>query len=316
MIASLREHYKNSMQDERGVFMHPRFVNVCTSPRPCFIISVQAPAEFVHRFEQLSKTEKKMFFDSPAGKRVLPVDSMILLLSGEGRVVAVGTVAMRDSKNMLRQVPRKHTQDAHKGTHAQKGGAKPSKEAASSSAHDYFLEVGVSFFEPSVSRKLAFGMQSSDRSARIAGVAMLMQTNISFFSYEPVLRNLRDMASIPLHEELVKSMAVPLTDVPHAGLTVRDLDNKTQAQIASDPSQVVFCVVCLSLSLTMCLCLSLSLSLSLSPIIKLLHTCTCVHHMIHTYPHAHAHAHNHTHTHTNTYIHTYIHKYTHIQIHI
>lgn len=170
----------------------------------------------MQRIGKMSKKDKADFFESGFGRRVLAHDSLVALLEragGETRPMAVGVVVAR--------------RDAFKSGECKQ--LQPS------------LEVGVSFSGASmvsvVSLLSGGGMRYSKSSSLAAGSYLLCSSG-AFFTYEPVLRSLQEMDSVPLGDTLVhlKSPVTP-PSLAHGGLAVSELSGSIQAAVQSDPAQ-------------------------------------------------------------------------------
>ena len=179
----------------------------------------------VQRIAKLSKKDKAEFFENGFGRRVLPQDSLVVLLSSSTQSthsnvaklqpMAVGVIAAR--------------RDAYKEVST--GGPRTTPS----------LEVGVTFRGASMATVVRLlsrgGMQYSKGSSLAAGSYLLCSSG-GFFTYEPALQSLKEMDSVPLGDTLVhlKSPVTPPA-LAHGGLLVSELSDSIQAAVQSDPAQ-------------------------------------------------------------------------------
>ena len=83
------------------------------------------------------------------------------------------------------------------------------------------LEVGLRFCELDAVRLLSD--VSANGTRNMLGAAVLVQSTIGFFAYEPVLRSLSLMRRLPMNDEVLHQRPTLLSGVPHAGLRVGHL---------------------------------------------------------------------------------------------
>src|SRR5690606_5655004 len=112
------------------------------------------------------------FFDGP-GKRILTRHSIVLLMNRGHEIAHVGVVVKREKEDFL-----EGSKEAHHGVQ--------------------FFQVGIQFSGEQSYKHLIPMMSRKTPHAHAPSLAdFVFQSSASFFAYEPVLRALQSMTSIP-----------------------------------------------------------------------------------------------------------------------
>jgi hypothetical protein len=221
MIAPMREEMKNELEmppgKQRRVFNAPEIVELELEPRACLLVRVEMPTALKNRLHGKKTKEVCAFFEE-TGRRVLGKDSMVVFLGkaqdSNSTVKAVGLVVRRDVS-----------------------------EFAVTSG---YLTVGVVFSDDMLSSMLSLlpfqfhvdrGNDTNKRKPFKRGsrfASCMFQATSSYFSYEPVLRTLQNMGSIPFADEIVMG-SKPLEC---KGGKVKSISSSVVKKLSSDLSQL------------------------------------------------------------------------------
>ena len=246
MLGSLREELAEELAGGpaafRRVFQGPRLAGIDRTPQPCVLLTVPLPDRLQSRVQKMKAAELRDFLHNGPGRRVLGQDTLVLLMqepSGGSteaggscgnkihlETVAVGVVVARRGRDwdMLQ--------------------------------HDGRLMVGVSFLGYSsmeaVSRQMGgrpqAGLQappspgnSTCTSAHPVLSSYLFNATAAFFTFEPVLRALQRMDTIPLGNTLARIVPPGCPQLPHGGRSIADFSPELLQAVASDDTQVTPC---------------------------------------------------------------------------
>lgn len=221
MLAPMREEMKKELEmppgKQRRVFNAPEIVEVELEPRACFLLRVEMPTALKNRLHGKKSKEVCAFFEE-AGRRVLGKESMVVFLGkaqvSNRTVEAVGLVVRRDVSEFA--------------------------------VTPGYLTVGVVFSDDMLSSMLSLlpfqfhvdrGNDTNKRKPFKRGsrfASCMFQATSSYFSYEPVLRTLQDMGSIPFADEIVMR-SLPLEC---EGGKMKRISSSVVKKLSSDPSQL------------------------------------------------------------------------------
>jgi hypothetical protein len=204
MVGPLREELHKALNDDytRLMRLHGRVYvcNVTTKPSPNIQIEVDMSKGLAERIKKLKPHERSTYWDNGQGRRCLSKQSLVILGRGD-HIVALGVVVERDSAKMA-----KHTK----------------------------LQVGIEFQRSSLDTVIPFlGTVGLPGAPHLAD--WLYSSSISYFNYEPVLKRLKKIPTVPFREELVLGLGDQLHSLPHAR---QPLSNSLRQKVESDPSQL------------------------------------------------------------------------------
>jgi len=212
---NLQEELKNQESARFRLFSSPSVIDFDLKPEPHIVVSVSMSMHLAGRVKRLKPKEAHDFFENGPGRRVFGQHSLVVLVnkqssqtekSGyEASVIAVGlVVARRDIYS-----PQKSSKFTTK------------------------LRVGVKFEGSSLSTVFS----SMHSGGKVPLATHMLSSSVGFFNYEPVLKSLQELQSIPLGKSLVHLNAAEKPCLPHGGKVVADFSLAIQKSVASDPSQ-------------------------------------------------------------------------------
>lgn len=195
MLAPLREELTtlldpkpdNKNRNKTTKFERPIAIGVGTekiSGKPYVNLRFEMPARLRDRVRDMkSKREMQTFFESEAGKKVFPVDS-ILIFVANNKVVHIGCVVQRDSSLMAHDPKLYHKPKDHQNPDGkQQPPAQPTDAPPPPT-----MQIGVSFFGDELTSILT-SLCQPNRPRKLSD--FMVQARSSFFSYFPVLKCLQ-----------------------------------------------------------------------------------------------------------------------------
>lgn len=196
MLAPLREELatlldptdKNKNKNKITKFERPSAIKVEVdkhSGKPYIVLQFVMPTKLRDRVKDMkSKREMQTFFESEGGKKVFPIDSVLVFVTENG-VVHIGSVVHRDASAMSHD-PKPY----QKPKEVKKPDGKPAPAPAPSAnaLPPPVMQIGVIFFGNAITDILT-SLCDPARPRHLADY--LVQARSSFFSYEPVLRCLQ-----------------------------------------------------------------------------------------------------------------------------
>jgi len=217
----------------RHLYSNPVLVDVGVDRFHAYVLLlVPIPPHLMQRLSKVQPNERREFCSKGPGRRILARDSLQLFLNADCSVRCAGRVVRRDNKEFLR--------------------------------HDGYFCVGVEFSDadlPEVlgsvrcKKFLTYAKGGGKRDSRVGSIAgesseagqvdkplvvmndgdaftaFVFQVNSSVFAYEPILRSLQGMSSIPFKHELV--LQRPPLPLPHPV----PLSERAAAALTDDPRQ-------------------------------------------------------------------------------
>ncbi len=231
MLGSLRQELGEELKRKPGecsrLFNSPCLVGIDFKPEPHLILSIDMHPRLAGRVRKMKRGEAVDFFEKGPGRKVLGQDSLVILLDVQRRgaeaapkttSLAVGVVVER--RGMI--PPQQKGDDG--------------KDRAWPTAA---LRVGVAFLGGSIASILPSlqGLQHRAHGKRLA--SHLFCASASLFAYEPVLRALQEMDSVPLARVLVHldRQPRPPLRLAHAGRRLEEMSVELRAAVGADETQ-------------------------------------------------------------------------------
>jgi hypothetical protein len=215
MLGSLRQELGDELKRKQGeytrLFTSPSLVGIDFKPEPHLLLSIDMNPRLAGRVRKMKRGEAIDFFENGPGRKVLGQDSLVILLDVERRggdappkttSLVVGVVVERRS-----MIP-----PPNKG----EDGKDRSWPAASLRVGVAFLGGSIASIPPSLQ-----GLQHRAHGRRLA--SHMFCASASLFAYEPVLRALQEMDSVPLARVLIRldHARRPPPQLAHAGRWLR-----------------------------------------------------------------------------------------------
>jgi hypothetical protein len=230
LIAPLRVELAEELSQPAGgrrlLFSNPTVVDIELKPEPHVTLSVDMPPQLLRRLRKLHTDKKaeelRSFFDTGAGRRVMPVGTLVMLLDSETdkdeSIVAVGVVVAR--RDML--------------TFSEKRISSTFTEKMINST----LTIGIAWQGSSMDFILrALGSAQSAKRRNSRPCAAFLFSGRAIHSYKPVLEALQRMTSIALGHVLVRGGAPGVHTLAHAGMRLTDFSDEIRDAVANDLSQ-------------------------------------------------------------------------------
>jgi hypothetical protein len=237
----LAEELSQPAGGRRLLFSNPTVVDIDFKPEPHVTLTVEMPPQILRRLRKLHTDKKaeefRSFFDTGAGRRVMPIGTLVMLLDSETdkgeSIVAVGVVVAR--RDML--------------TFTEKRISSTFTEKRINST----LTIGIAWQGSSmdfIPRALGSAQSAKRRNSRPC--AAFLFSGRAIHSYKPVLEALQCMTSIALGHVLealqcMTSIAlghvlvrrgVPgVHTLAHARMRLTDFSDEIRDAVANDLSQ-------------------------------------------------------------------------------
>lgn len=237
------QNSKTVEQLKKRLYAGPALVDVVADPFSASVsVLVPIPPHIQARLSKMSRKERIAFCSEGPGRRILARDSLLLFLDDNKAVLHTGRVVRNDSKDeflryekffcigvefsgeelptILGMVRFGKLPDPYPDQQApdtKKGGAKKDEVDKNGKASK---GAESPKYPPIV-------LQREDRFT-----AFVFQANSSVFSYEPILRCLQDMTSVPFQRELVQQQ--PPQPLP----SPVQLSPRVRLALAEDPNQL------------------------------------------------------------------------------
>ena len=217
MRKELREEVRQPARDFRRLYKDPALVGIGFKPEPHVLLRVAMTPRLAGRVRSMGAKEAKDYFADGPGHRVFRQDTLVVLLEDVSpaadaptlRAIAVGVVVERRGL-----VPERRPDEKRPGLE---------------------LHVGISFMGSSMANLIPSLQGLPAKGVRVA--SYMFNAEAAFFTYEPVLRALQEMDSIPFGGVLAHLQPPGPLELPHAGRQIEDLSAELQAAVESDATQ-------------------------------------------------------------------------------